>query len=42
MGRLGGVKGAGAWLPLLERASALSEGDRKRVFGEGLPAGLRL
>ncbi|MCB9549090.1 MAG: Hsp70 family protein [Myxococcales bacterium] len=42
MARLGGVKGAGAWLPLLERASALSEGDRKRVFGEGLPAGLRL
>lgn len=40
--RLREVPGSGGWLPLLERPAHLSESDHKRVFGEGLPAGLRL
>jgi hypothetical protein len=40
--RLREVPGSGGWLPLLERAAGLSESELKRVFGEGLPAGLRL
>lgn len=40
--RLQAVKAAASWIRMVEEVIQLDEADEKRVFGESLPAGLRL
>lgn len=40
--RLGELRAPSHWIDMLTRATALNEGDAKRLLGDALPAGLRL
>ena len=42
MGKYGWLKGADGWITLVLEATTMSDRDARRVFGDTLPAGLRL